>query len=151
MKVPQLRRLRTLSAQMRLAPSADSLEWYARRIADIVKDIDAGGGNLAAPTERERIGTFLVRSEDDAAPDSNGNPAEKPCASAAPPTAPMAAIATRGEPTVSRETPARQPRARPAIVRHSTAASHPIFRDDPIAVAESEAEHRTFSLRFGWR
>jgi hypothetical protein len=142
MKAARLRRLRALAASMRYAQGDAQVEWYGRTIAALINAIDDESDVAREP---EQTATLAIRSPDprDATLDNDRATTEP---SAAPPADPPTAIAkkpaTNGARDVSRETRSRQQR-------------HPLFEDDPIAVADAERERSkqssTFSLRFGWR
>jgi hypothetical protein len=132
MKVAQLRQLRQLALGMRSASSADQVEWYARAIARVIENLENPSATEPlekAPPDGERIGTAPC-SKADTAP----GPKEP---SAAPATDRKAAIAHKpsiGIRHVSRETRARQPNDR-----------HPIFVDDPAAIADQRRGRTRFS------
>jgi hypothetical protein len=156
MKVSHLRRLRQLAYTMRNAAKPDAVEWCARAIAGVIAEIDtAAASPEKIPPDRDRIGNAtptgsavgaaLTRQDAHSNRDRGAKHRARPIM---PETDRRVTVSNVTVPeTVSRETVARR---RPPIVRH-LADKHPLFEDDPVAVAESEREHRTFSLRYGWR
>ena len=139
MKVSHLRRLRTLVEAMQL--SAESFGWHARAIAKIVAEIDGDAAPEASTVARSPATEQECQSpaaETPSPPTTDGP-------NTTPPANPLADDSRNEIGSVSVRNVPRAPR--PVNRRH------PMFEDDPVAVAESERKHggQTFSMRYGWR
>jgi hypothetical protein len=140
MKVAQLRQLRQLALGMRSASSANQVEWYARAIARVIENLENPSATEPlekAPPDGERIGTAPCSKADTAPGPKEPSAAPRGIAEAHTATDRKAAIAQKpsiGAQHVSRETRARQPNDR-----------HPIFLDDPAAIADQRRGRTRFS------
>lgn len=131
MEISQLRRLRTLVEALQL--SADSFGWHARAISKIVAEIDSDAAPEASTVAHSPATEQHCNSP---AADSHSPPATD-----GPNTAPPA---NQPPMTVAKPAPSVSVRNVPRALRPVN-RRHPIFEDDPIAVAENR---RPFSLRF---
>jgi hypothetical protein len=143
MKVGLLRRLRTLASQMRYASTADGLEWYAREIARTIAEADAtskASPDMGHHCHSPRADVHNLPPTGSVHPSSATDGLN-----AAPPTE----IANSPAPIAVNKPAPAEPGVRnvPRETSRGQRGKHPIFEDDPRAVAECERDRRQSAFR----